>query len=255
MKTEKYYIYAYLDPTKKGNFKYTIEGKIFIFEFEPFYIGRGTKNRLLDHLKLHPLDKNYFKKNKIKKIKKLNIEPIIVKVKFLPDKIKANLLEKEFISVIGRRDLNLGPLTNLTDGGDGTYGYKPSEEAKRNWKKSIKKFYDVKENRDRMGYYSTIEGMIEKYGIVEGEKKYKERIRKMKKSINKTYSDPKIRKKCSNKGSKNGMFGITPPHAKKVLVMEVFYNSIAEASKHTKVPYTTLSQRLNSKNFSEYKYL
>ena len=30
-----------------------------------------------------------------------------------------NHLEKKLINVIGRRDLNKGPLTNLTDGGEG----------------------------------------------------------------------------------------------------------------------------------------
>ena len=37
--------------------------------------------------------------------------------------------EKEFISLYGRRDLGLGTLTNLTNGGEGLLGHKHSENA------------------------------------------------------------------------------------------------------------------------------
>jgi hypothetical protein len=39
-------------------------------------------------------------------------------------------MEKLLIKTIGRKDLGLGPLVNLTDGGDGTMGYKHSNETK-----------------------------------------------------------------------------------------------------------------------------
>ena len=38
--------------------------------------------------------------------------------------------EKEFIALYGRKDLGLGTLVNLTDGGEGTIGYRHTEEAK-----------------------------------------------------------------------------------------------------------------------------
>lgn len=50
---------------------------------------------------------------------------------------EAKLKEKEFIKLYGRRDLGLGTLVNLTDGGEGTFGVirikgkKHSEETKR----------------------------------------------------------------------------------------------------------------------------
>lgn len=39
-------------------------------------------------------------------------------------------LETKYIKQIGRRDLGLGPLVNLTDGGEGNIGWVPSEDIK-----------------------------------------------------------------------------------------------------------------------------
>jgi hypothetical protein len=38
--------------------------------------------------------------------------------------------EKEFIALYGRRDLRLGTLVNLTDGGEGTVGFRHTKETK-----------------------------------------------------------------------------------------------------------------------------
>lgn len=108
-----YYVYIYLDPRKCGIFRY----ENFIFDNEPFYIGKGTKNRHLKHLHYSSRDKNLLKINKIKKIKQLNIEPIIVIYKNELSEYDAYTLESEMIKTIGRLDIKTGPLTNLIDGG------------------------------------------------------------------------------------------------------------------------------------------
>lgn len=41
-----FYVYIYFDPRKPGNWVY---GE-FIFEFEPFYAGKGKDDRIDDHL-------------------------------------------------------------------------------------------------------------------------------------------------------------------------------------------------------------
>lgn len=47
-------------------------------------------------------------------------------------------LERELIKKYGRRDLGLGSLVNMTDGGDGTMGHKLTEEHKLKISKTLK---------------------------------------------------------------------------------------------------------------------
>jgi len=44
-------------------------------------------------------------------------------------------LETKYIKQIGRADLGLGPLVNLTDGGEGSYGFLHTEETKKKLRK------------------------------------------------------------------------------------------------------------------------
>jgi len=118
MKDEKYYVYIYLDPIKGGNFTYGD----YKFDYEPFYIGKGCKERCNDHIFDCKLKTSTFKNNKIKKILSLGLTPIILKVSENLFEIDAFEIEKKLIQVIGRRDLKKGPLTNLTDGGEGFSG-------------------------------------------------------------------------------------------------------------------------------------
>jgi len=118
MEDEKYYVYVYLDPRKKGDFIYGL----YKFDYEPFYIGKGSKERCNDHIFDCKLKTFSFKNNKIKKILSLGFKPIILKVSENLFEIDAFELERKLISIIGRHDLKKGPLTNLTDGGEGFSG-------------------------------------------------------------------------------------------------------------------------------------
>lgn len=246
-----FYVYVLLDPRKPGNYHY----QKLIFNFEPFYVGlSSTENRINEHIKESKNGNGYnkHKMNKINKILNENLELIVIKVRQNLTRNEAQKLEISLIKELGRINLKTGPLTNLTDGGDGTVGYIPTNKAKYKWFKSIKKHYENPENRKKCGYYNSIEYFIEKYGIIEGEKRYNERITKIKNSIHKTYSDPEIREKCANKGKHNPMYGKRAPTAIKVEIDRIEYSSIYEAHEKTGIPYTTIQQRLNSKNFPNY---
>lgn len=123
-------MYVYLDPRKPGDFNYEINGEIIHFDYEPFYVGKGKDNRAFSHMNEAEkiLKNNYDEEIKynghkihiINKIKKtLNCDSIVIKIRENVTDYESCDIEKYLIRIIGRHDLKLGPLSNLTDGGDG----------------------------------------------------------------------------------------------------------------------------------------
>ncbi len=141
----KYYIYEYWDP--KHN--------------EPFYVGAGQNDRMYDHLieatNYNQIKErkglNHFKIKKILKIWNQKLQPNI-KIVFRSDDLEVVYnKEIELIKFYGRRDLGLGPLTNLTDGGEGLVNRSPemirknieaAMETKANWSEEKRK--EISEN-------------------------------------------------------------------------------------------------------------
>jgi len=128
----KSYVYVYLDPRKSGKFIY----EEYEFDHEPFYIGKGSGKRCYNHI-TRMLEKRYnpIKGNKISRIQKECLkDPIIIKFKDGLSHKDAYLLEEDMIKTIGRIDKNTGPLTNLTDGGDGVSNVSDKTKQKlREW--------------------------------------------------------------------------------------------------------------------------
>lgn len=121
-----YYVYVYLDPRKTGKHVYdNLE-----FDYEPFYIGEGHKSRAYHHIKSWSRS-NKENKRIIKEIKEeTGLDPIIKFIKLNLFEDKAIKLEIKCIAKVGRKDLGKGPLTNKTNGGDGTSGLIISEKRK-----------------------------------------------------------------------------------------------------------------------------
>lgn len=153
---EDYYVYVYLDPQKPGDFNYGV----IKFLFEPFYIGKGTKGRCYSGIR----DKKSSRKvSKINSIIKKGGFPIIIKIEEGFTNKEAQEKEKLYIKKIGRIDLGLGPLTNMTTGGDGGLGIKHSEEWKRILSKPILQFNLLGELIDE---YASVKEASEKTGVV-----------------------------------------------------------------------------------------
>jgi NUMOD3 motif-containing protein len=146
----KHFIYIYLDPNKPGEYKYgDLE-----FDYEPFYIGKGKDKRWKPEK--HICNSRYL----INKINKIGPKNIIIEMPFVNifEKV-ANKYEKRLIKEIGRKDLNKGPLLNMTDGGEGNSGRMFSKEhreklSKANMGNSHPGFWEGKEMpqwaRDKM---------------------------------------------------------------------------------------------------------
>jgi len=114
MNKNKFYVYIYFDPRKRGNFEY-VDLEI-CFLYEPYYVGKGKNYRYLDHLR----DKrNPLKTNKINRIISSGfvVRNFIEKIKFFDLETDAFEYEMLLINKIKRIIDKKGPLTNMTMGG------------------------------------------------------------------------------------------------------------------------------------------
>ncbi|MEM4260486.1 MAG: GIY-YIG nuclease family protein [Candidatus Woesearchaeota archaeon] len=128
-----FYVYAYFDPTKPSS--------LHSCGFEPFYIGKGKEDRMYHHLFESNLkgEKNKHKSNKIKKLLNQNIKPHIELLLQNVSEQEALDFEIFMIAKWGRADLNLGPLTNMTSGGEGSSGMIFSEEYRKKLSEGTKR--------------------------------------------------------------------------------------------------------------------
>ena len=119
-----HYVYVYLDTRKPGKYIYDdLE-----FDYEPFYIGQGQKNRCYSGLKYGG---SPYKRHKIDKIFEDGFNPIVIKLYEKLEYESALSLEIEIISKIGRCNLKNGPLVNLTDGGQGRRNVIVSDDTRK----------------------------------------------------------------------------------------------------------------------------
>jgi ribosomal protein S16 len=126
-----YYVYIYLD-TYYQELHTALD---YEFDYRPIYVGKGTGDRMFDHLKG---TKNKIFENKIQHWQKNGVQPIIRVLKMMDLEAAAFDLERELICTIGRFDQGKGPLLNLTDGGEGVSGHDP-------WNKGRKGLYVASE--------------------------------------------------------------------------------------------------------------
>lgn len=187
---------------------------------EVFYIGIGDNKR--PFIKSH---RNKYWKN------------IVIKYGYEIDILKSNLsweeaqeLEKILISWYGRRDLNQGTLVNMTDGGEGWFGNKHSEETKLKISNSKK-----------------------------GRKLTPEHIEKVRKTSTGRYHTEETKQKLRNinlgkKHNLDTIYKIKENHACKKLVIDlqtgIFYDSAKDAAIALNLVYNTLTGRLNGSKFN-----
>lgn len=124
---KRFFVYALLNPMKTGPFKYGV----YEFGHEPFYIGKGCDDRIKEHMYPSSMACSNFKNKIIRKLIANGMKPLNVVISDNMFEHDAFSIEKSLISTIGRRDKGTGPLTNLTDGGEGVSGHIRSKEHRR----------------------------------------------------------------------------------------------------------------------------
>lgn len=115
-----YYTYVYTDPERNV----------------PIYVGKGKENRAFKHLKRNSVNPRF--RNRLKVLKRNGLEPII-EIFDAANEEAAHKEEIRLIALFGRKDLSLGSLYNLTDGGEGISN--PSEETRKKMSVGIRASY------------------------------------------------------------------------------------------------------------------
>jgi hypothetical protein len=131
---------------------------------EVFYVGKGKNGRAY-----HKYNKTKFWKNIVNKYG--------WKVSIIHDnlsEVEAHELEKMYIKKIGRRDLGLGSLVNLSDGGEGVSGLKMPDELRQKMRDAM-----TGEKNHRYGKKASDETRIKMSNSHKGKKKSEEHIRKV----------------------------------------------------------------------------
>jgi hypothetical protein len=120
MENNDYYVYIYLNQLKEGFWTY----KEHVFNYQPFYVGKGRRKREIVHLCPYMLRQKNFKNSIIKSIiNEIGEMPIHYRIYSELSNNDAIKIEIDFIKTFGRRDNNTGILTNCTDGGDGANNF------------------------------------------------------------------------------------------------------------------------------------
>ena len=118
----RYYVYAYFD------------GDV------PIYIGAGCKDRDTSHLKSWVTRCPYLH-NKLCKMRREGREPVIRRLLEGLTFRESRDWECFFILAIGRKNLGVGPLYNLTDGGEGTVNVIRSDIIRQRTSLAVKAYY------------------------------------------------------------------------------------------------------------------
>lgn len=128
------------------------------------YVGKTKKSlikRLYEHLTLRNLKSNTHKNNWVKKLLNLNVKP---KIELIEVVTENNWIDKEiyWIKILRENGCNL---TNTSDGGEGSFGYKMTKE-------SIDKSIKTRKNNDTLKRSDECKKLISKSKI--GKKQSKE---------------------------------------------------------------------------------
>ena len=209
---------------------------------EVFYIGIGiTDKRAYDKRKRN----NYW--NNITSKSKYRVDILFDDLTYQQAKEK----EIEFIKFYGRKDLGLGTLCNMTDGGDGSTGYKPTEEMNKKRSDKLKNRIMSEEHKDKISKSlqghkvseKSLQRLLERNKTPISEEQRKNMSLAQIKRYSLIEKKQYIKRGYDNKGHKN-------PMAKKVIddMTGIIYYTIKDAANDLNINYSYLKSMLSGRN-------
>ena len=119
-----FYVYALLDPRKRNT---------------PFYIGKGSGGRIATTITPTGSKGSSLKRNVLGTIKRAGLKPIVQIIAKDIEESEAFRIEKLLIGILGRRHCDqLGILANVQAGGEGSAGYRWTDEQRQRASKARK---------------------------------------------------------------------------------------------------------------------
>lgn len=209
----------------------------------PFYVGIGTNNKYYSYSRAK--SKTNRKQSFLNILNKTNCYYEILMESNNYDFIKNK--EVEFIKLYGRKDLGLGQLVNLTDGGDGTLG---KEKLKGGDNKCSKKIYQYNLNGDLIKKWQSIADACRELnynnaGIIACCKK--KRRHKTYKGFIWRYNLEKVKSEKIGNDLKIKQYDINGNFIQE-------WNSISEVSKKLKILYSRINYCLKIKYKTYFNY-
>jgi len=217
---ENFYVYAYLRSKDSATAK----------AGTPYYIGKGSKNRMNEkHTSARiPKDVNY----------------IVILENNLTE-LGAFAIERRMIMWYGRKNNKTGILVNLTDGGEGTSGYRHTAATKE-------KIAEASRNRICA---AMSEEQKQKLSIFNMGKKLSTETRQKMSNSRKGMKKPWQSNRPRTEKESANLNRMTEISKLSVEVFGIIYSSVRDAAKAIGVHEETTRYRCHSINFPEYKII
>lgn len=152
----KFYVYVLLDQRVRGEWIFREK----VFNFKPFYVGKGSNDRISRHFNGCMLKRKSMKNSIIKAIKnETGNFPLYDKVFAELEEKTSFQIEEAMIQHFGRLDIGTGILSNHTNGGEGQSG------ATVKHKKRVTQIYQYSLDGVFMKKWDSYESIEENLGI------------------------------------------------------------------------------------------